>query len=193
MSAGDIASIVTAAVAVLAAGGAYVQFVLRRSLLPSVQFDVELATVALVGADAVGDVALVITNTGSSMLVVTNVRFKARYHVVGDHAGFFPRNPTEPLLARRIPAAAHAWVEIAAARTFVQPGVTQKYRKPVLLPAETAVVNILGSFDYRVEIGPVTRLLVGVFARPPRDMDWRSGISNHTVRRTVGLTGLSGG
>jgi hypothetical protein len=187
MSVSDVASIVAAITAVLAAGGAYVQYVLKRSLLPSVEFDVDFVALHYQEPYVVGDVSLVVKNIGSSMLIITNVRFRARYHQTGDEAGPLPRDPTEPLLRHRIPTTDHTWAPIAAARTFVQPGVTQIYRKPVLLSSSVSVINILGSFDYQIQIGPVTRMLVWLVARPPEDIDWRRGINDHTVRRTFEL------
>jgi hypothetical protein len=184
MSVSDIASVVTAAVAVFAALGAYIQYVLKRTLLPSIEFDVDFDTLTYWGPHVVGEVSLVVKNVGSSMLIVTNLRFKGRYHIAGGAADSWPKDPTEPLLPGRVPVAKHNWAPVLLERTFVQPSVTQNYRRPVLLPSSATVINILGSLDYRIEIGPVTRTLVRLFARPPKDIDWRKGITGHTARRT---------
>ncbi len=78
-SAGAIAAIVTAMAAVLAVGGGYVQFVLKRSLLPSVEFDVDFEMHHSGSTQLIGEVSCVIKNLGSSMLIVTNVKCRIRY------------------------------------------------------------------------------------------------------------------
>jgi hypothetical protein len=183
MSAGDVANIVTATAAVLAATATYVQYVIKRSTLPSVQFDLEFQMLASENLQSVGQVGLIITNVGSSMLVVTNVKFRAHYAITTDELTEYSRRPTEPRLPRRMPVEAHSWQYVVTDRTFVQAGVTQAYRQPILLPANMALIDILGAFDYRIQIGSITRLLIFLFARPPKDIDWRKGITNHTVRR----------
>lgn len=189
--ASDVASLVTATVVSLAAFGGYVQFVLKRSLLPSVEFDVDLTSIHNGSNQLIGELSFVIKNTGTSMLIVTNVQYKGRYRLIDDVEDFRAENPLEPLLRGRIPAA--GWSVLLGPRTFVQPGVTQRYRQTIALPARACVLQVLGSFDYRIEVGPVTRVLVSLFARPPKDMDWRRGIKDHTVRRTFTLKGARSG
>jgi len=176
-----VASLVTATVALVALIGGYIQFVLRRSLLPAIEFDVEFVTLHRNATQLIGVPTLVIRNLGSNTLILTNVRCRIRYRVETDPEEWWS-DGIQPTLAHRVPR-----FFIAEGRTFVQPGVSQRYRQPVALPADTRVVDILGAFDYRLQVGPVTSLLVGLFARPPKDLDWRRGVRNHTGRQVVAV------
>jgi hypothetical protein len=233
---GDAAAMVTAATAVIAVGGSYVQFVLKRSLLPSAESDVEFKPYVRGVRNLVAEVEVVVRNVGATMLIVTGVRCRVVCRLQGDADEVYSKKPTEPYfsypllqlpdeashgpLALPPPSAipsqpgsspssppllpplpssvpplvgpsqlteppSEAWLVLVGPRTFIQPGVTQRYRKPIALPATTQLVHIWGAFDYRIELGWLTRMLVGLFARPPKDLDWRDkGVSNHTVRRT---------
>jgi len=199
-SAGAIAAIVTAMAAVLAVGGGYVQFVLKRSLLPSVEFDVDFEMHHSGSTQLIGEVSCVIKNLGSSMLIVTNVKCRIRYRLAADSEDYLRHDAVEPYFKHRVPQAPASadkseeelsrnpsgtkWFFLAEPRTFVQPGVAQRYRKPVAMPATVQLLDVLGSFDYRIEVGRTTNILVWLFARPPKDIDWRKGIRNHTARRT---------
>jgi hypothetical protein len=225
----DAATSVTAVTAVTAVAGGYVQFVLKRSVLPSAQFDIQFTPYVRGESQLVGEVELVFKNVGSTMLVVTGVRSRVRYRLKNDPemralndiaepafpskvlpdptlaaggqlSSSLPSSP--PSAASRVPvasphapaagrefqaaaAAAHpGWLGLVQERTFIQPGVTQCYRKPIALPADTQLVHIWGAFDYHIDMGPVTRFLVKWLATPPKDLDWRRGIDNHTARRT---------
>lgn len=76
-------------------------------------------------------------------------------------------------------------ISLLDTRRFIQPGVIQRYRKPIVLPSTTELVDVLAATDYGISLGPISKGLVWLFARPPRDFDWRQGVSNHTARRTV--------
>lgn len=181
-----IASLVTATVALVALIGGYVQFVLRRSLLPAIEFDVEFGALDRGPTQLVGEVRLVVRNLGANTLILTNVRCRIRYRVETDPEQWWT-DGVQPELAHAVPQ-----FFIARGRTFVQPGVSQRYRHPVALPAGTRVVDLLGAFDYRLQVGPVTGFLIGLFARPPKDLDWRRGVRNHTGRRVVAVPAGSG-
>ena len=196
MSVGDLAAIVTAAVALLGLGSAYVQFVLRRSGLGYVEFDVEFVDLQQGTTQLIGEIVCVIKNVGSSMVIVTNVQCRVRYRTQRDaeetthgvepsfeHAVKPPERDVGTLGRHSF------WV--SKDRTFIQPGVTQRYRKPIQLPIEVQVLNILGSFDYRIETKGLTRALLGLAAQPPTDMDWREGIRHHTVRRSFSVGGAT--
>jgi hypothetical protein len=197
---GDIAAIVSIAVAILALAGGYVQFVLRRTGLGQVEFDVELTNHHRGPTQLIAEIACVMTNLGSNMVIVTNVQLRARYRLAGDSED--STDGVEPTLEHVIePAVPQGdplllgkhWFFVVKPRTFVQPGVTQRYRQPVVVPAEAQVLHVWGSFDYRIEIkGLLTRALISLAAKPPRDLDWRKGIRAHTVRRTFSLATPSG-
>jgi hypothetical protein len=192
VSAGDIAAIVTALVAVLALFGGYVQFVLRRSGLGYVEFDVELTDLHRGQTSLLTEVDCVIRNVGTSMVIVTNVQCRIRFRTSHDAEG--ATHGVEPSFEHAVEPPAedvgtlgkHSfWV--SRERTFIQPGVTQRYRKPIQLPADARVVNVLGSFDYRIHTRGLSRVLVGLAAQPPTDMDWREGIRHHTIRRSFSV------
>lgn len=179
---GTVASLVTATVALVALVGGYVQFVLRQGLLPAIEFDVEFAVTHRGVTQLIGEPTLVVRNLGSNTLILTNVRCRIRYRLETDPEERW-RDGVQPVLAHKVPE-----FFIARSRTFVQHGVCQRYRQPVTLPATTQVVDVLAAFDYRLQVGPTTRLLIGLFARPPKDLDWRRGVRNHTGRRVVAVS-----
>ncbi len=224
---GDAAAIVTAATAAIAVAGTYVQFVLKRSVLPSAEFDIQFVPLVREQIYLVGEVDLVFRNTGSAMLVVTGVRSRIRYKLANDaemlaagtgsEPSFFWKVPSDEVMggnglvsqpssypsppSSQAPANLSAtavasdmpeivgrayagWLELVQQRTFIQSGVTQHYRKPIALPANTQLIHIWGAFDYHIDMGAVTRFLIRWLATPPKNLDWRRGISNHTVRRT---------
>jgi len=183
--AGEFATVVAAAVTVLAVLGGYVQFVLKRSLLPCVEFDVDFALLRRGEAQAVGDVSCVVRNVGTNMAVVSNVRFRCRYRLAADAEDVYPANGTQPRFAHSLSPGGYLLVG-EGTRTFVQPGVTQRYRTPVALPATVQIVDVLAAFDYKIDLGRPSRLLIQLFARPSKrlELDWRKGITNHRVRRT---------
>ena len=182
--AGQVATVVAAVVALFAISGGYVQFVLKRSLLPCVEFDVDFTLLQRGQSQAVGQVACVVRNVGPNMAVVSNVRIRCRYRLAGDPEDQHLRDEAQPRFAHSLsPGRA---IVLAERRTFVQPGVTQRYDMPVALPATVQIVDILGSFDYKIDLGRPTKVLIQFFARPSRnlDLDWREGITNHPARRT---------
>jgi hypothetical protein len=187
--AGDVASVVTATVALLVVVGGYVQFVPKRSSLPCVEFDVDFTTQYRGSKQIVGEVSCMIRNVGSSMLVVSNVRCRVRYRLADDPED--SHGPIEPNLrhaVRQSHDGPGSWFCLVEQRTFVQPGVTQRYRKPIATPVGVVLLDVVGSFDYRIEIGGITYFLIGIFARPPKDLDWRKGISKHTARRMISIS-----
>ncbi|MFE2288988.1 hypothetical protein ACFXDJ_33065 [Streptomyces sp. NPDC059443] len=181
---GEVATVITAVVALFAVCGGYVQFVLRRSLLPCVEFDVEFALLHRGPSQTVGEVACIVRNVGPNMAVVENVRIRCRYRLAGDPEDRYPDEGTQPRLAHNL--ATGDAIVLVEQRTFVQPAVTQRYGVPVALPAAVQIVDILGLFDYRIDLGKPTNLLIQLFARPSKklELDWRKGIRDHTARRT---------
>ena len=269
---GPIAALITAVAAIVAVVAGYVQFVLRRWLLPSVEFDVDYTPLCQDSGHEIGEVACRIKNTGSNIVVVTGVRCRMSYRCFGEgrwpieappdparleRLGRHEREPiepafphpvepmalesawllilhpppsgasvaTSPLSARAIsapvtPSATPGDTAVAAAslptsvpsappasipegsadghevadpnygRTFVQPGATQLYRKPIVLPIEAQLLHVWGAFDYRIQMSWASKWLVRVFNKPPPTLDWRNGVENHTVRRTFKVSSL---
>jgi len=184
-----VTAIITAVVAVVALVGGYVQFVLRRSGVGYIEFDVEYTAHHHGRAGLIGELEFVIRNVGSSMVVLIDVQCRARYRRDGDPED--RSDGVEPRFEHVIAPAAGTspgehWFVVIGSRTFVQPGVTLRYRKPIAMPADAQLLHVWGSLDYRIESGRLTRVLMGLVARPPADMDWREGI-RHTVRRTFSV------
>jgi hypothetical protein len=180
---GQVATVVAAVVTLFAVSGGYVQFVLKRSLLPCVEFNVEFTLVHRGQSQAVGEVACVVRNVGSNMAVVSNVRFRCRYRLAEDPEDRHLPDEVQPCFAHSLVPGNSIF--LYEERTFVQPGVAQRYDMPVALPATVQIVDILGSFDYKIDLGKPTKVLIQLFARPSKnlDLDWREGITNHPARR----------
>ncbi len=79
------------------------------------------------------------------------------------------------------------WIPIVKTRMFIQPAVTQRYAKPIYPIGNAELVDLTAAFDYKIQNGRFTNWLIAAFARPPRDLDWRDGIRNHTARRLIRL------
>ena len=166
---GDVAVIITGAAALLALIGGYVQFVLRRALLPCLEFDVEFLTLSRsTWAESAGEVLCRIRNEGPAIGYVTNVRCRIRYSLA-DESGVAPeaRNqgpPEEPNFTHRLPAEGFFFLD--RGRRFIQPGVTQWYRKPLVFPANTCLISVWGRFEYEPSAGKVTEVLANLLRQP---------------------------
>jgi hypothetical protein len=69
-------------------------------------------------------------------------------------------------------------------RAFIQAGITQTYRKPILLPGDARLVTVWAGFVYEIEAGRLLWSMARlVTARPQTRM------VNHMARRTVWLSG----
>jgi hypothetical protein len=67
---------------------------------------------------------------------------------------------------------------------FIQPGVTQWYRKPLQFPpADIHMIHVWAAFSYHIEAGPLIWFLAGLLIQRP---DVRN--VNYTVRRTFDLS-----
>jgi hypothetical protein len=214
MMTAEIISLTTLALAALAAIGGYVRFVLVRANVGA-QFDIEFTPLGLVNRQPAGDMALVITNLGSNLLVVTRVRYRVRYATgAGDGT---PAPKDEPRMSAFLgdrgpkgtfidlfggstprkkalrpkndePRKEDSPKPVIAVRSVISQGGTQAYRKPLTFPGGSGAVTIWASCDYHVNIGPVERFLVRVVLHTPTDdLDFTHGVYNHQVRRTFRL------
>jgi hypothetical protein len=199
----DAAAVVTAATAVVAVAGSYVQFVLKRLVLPSAQFDVEFTPYVRGSSQLVGEVTLVFKNVGSTTLIVKDVRSRIRFRLQSDAELQAPNDLAEPQFYHNLtsyipgvtasqpsisqvissqPEGSHpqlsapssiavsgqpqastevpprGWLTLVRERTFIQPGVTQYYRKPIGLPANARLVHIWRAFDYKIRHRPREQL-----------------------------------
>jgi hypothetical protein len=92
---GDAAAIVTAATAVIAVAGSYVQFVLKRYVLPA-EFEVEFTPYVRGSSQLIGEIALIVKNLGSTILTVTRVRSRIRFLLEADVELQAPQDLAEP-------------------------------------------------------------------------------------------------
>ena len=98
----DAAAIVTAVAAAAAVAAGYVQFVLKRSVLPSAEFDVQFTPYVRGDVQLVGEVELIFKNVGSNMLVVTGVRSRIRYRLSTDAEATDFTGNIEPFFAGEV-------------------------------------------------------------------------------------------
>jgi hypothetical protein len=156
---GNLAALITAATALLALTGGYVQFILRRALHPCIEFDVEFLTLNHSASDQpVGEVLCRIKNEGPGVGYVTNVRCRVRYRLAGESEV----REDEPNFAHRLPAEGFYFLD--REKRFIQPGVTQWYRKPLVFPTNTCLITVWGAFEYELSVGWVTNFLASRYA-----------------------------
>ena len=189
---GDIAAIIAAVAALLALIAGYVQFVLRRALLPCLEFDVEFLTLSRSTSsdESIGEVVLRIRNEGPAVGYVTNVRCRVRYRLAGE-SGVVPEDstqapPGEPDFTYRLPAKDFFYLDRKKEvnqKRFIQPGVTQWYRKPLAFPANTCLISVWGQFEYVLQAGKITKFLAALL-REPRE----TNPIPYAVRRTFTLS-----
>jgi hypothetical protein len=189
----EVAPVITAAATLILLIGGYVQFVLRRALYPCVEFDVDFVLLRGDVTRKVGDIVLTVKNVGPGSGYVTKVQGRVRYTLDGE-AKLGP-DGVEPAFRHRVQPQTEAgsaprlildngflfspkW-----AAAFVQPGVTQLYRKPLAVPGEAVLVHVWGAFEYHIPVGSVARMLARLFInyrKTPTQLDY-------TVRRTFSV------
>jgi hypothetical protein len=190
----EITAIITAVAALIALVGGYVQFVVRRAILPCVEFDVDLVMLRSDAHQKVGDIVCTVKNVGPGSGYVANVQGRVRYSL-DDESSVGP-DGIEPDLPHRVlppadseatPASILGSGAFAFAKNwspaFIQPEVTQWYRKPLMVPADAVLVTVWAAFEYHTDVGPISRMLAKVLSQPAA----RQGMVKYTVRRTFGL------
>jgi len=179
-----VSAFITAVVAVVTLGAGYVQFILKRTVIPA-EIDIDFATQHQ-GSTLFGEIDTSFKNHGQSVIIVTDARYRVRWRSIEDSEDPFEQDPTEPRFPHVLspPNTRHDGTTIFHTRTFIPPGVTQHYRKPIAIPGTPTLIHIWGAFSYRIEVGRISRLLVNLIAKPPSDFDWQSGMVHTTVRRT---------
>jgi hypothetical protein len=195
----NVGSLITAGVALLVAVGGYIQFVLRRTIFPCVEFDVELTPVSRFAANrTVGELVLSMKNVGPGTGYVTSVQCRVRYHVA-DEIKSIGNEPSFPgLVQGPLPPDSKNFKRILGdnafalslesshpsrpAEFFIQPGVTQWHRKPLTFPSDVQLVHVWAAFAYHMQVGRIAWLLARVFTHRPEDK-----VVEYTVRRTFNL------
>jgi hypothetical protein len=207
----DAASVVTAAVAVIALIAGYVKFVLQRAILPCVEFDVNFSALRSGAERHQCEIVLTVKNVGPGSGYVANVQGRVRYAEAGESDvardavepafphSLQPSSKPEAAAARGVDSAAGTELpeesplilkgsgflfQPALKPAFIQPGVTQVYRKPIALPGKADLVHVWAAFHYTIQAGPLTRFFARIFvshAKAQRQLDY-------TVRRTFTIT-----
>ena len=189
----DVASIVTAAVAVMALISGYLKFVLQRAVLPCVDFDVEFSALRTGARTHECEIMLTVKNVGPGSGYVADVQGRVRYAETSEDGvaadGIepdFPKSlePSSRVKPRLILGNQGFLFQPKLQRAFIQPGVTHVYRKPVALPGEAELVHVWAAFHYTIDVGPATRFLARIFvshAKAQSQLDY-------TVRRTFAIT-----
>jgi hypothetical protein len=180
---GSIAAIITAAAALAALIGGYVQFVLRRALLPCIEFDMEFLVLDRSATDQlVGEILLIIRNVGPAVGYVTNVRCRVLYRLSGESGvRQEKRSKGEPVFAHRLPD--EGVFTFDREKRFIQSAITQWYRKPLALPPDTCLIHVWGWFEYEISVSAVTGFLAK-FLREPRAA---KDPTPYAVRRTFAI------
>jgi hypothetical protein len=171
-----IETLTGAAVALLVAGaGGYLPYALRRAVYPFVEVDLDLT--GLGSRSGVTEIVLAVHNVGPGSGDVSRIRGRVSYRLPGESG--VREDGVEPDLAAFVQPAGDALVEPDRSwfwfsrspdleRSFIQPGVTHRYRKPVAVPVDAVAVHAWVAFDYRLRVGRVAWALAGRFMeRPP--------------------------
>jgi hypothetical protein len=190
----ELAAVVTAVAAVTAVIGGYVQFVLRRAVFPCVEFDVDFTLLRTDAEQKIGDIVLTIKNVGPGAGYVANVQARVRYSLDGGIGvnqdgvepafGHLVQSQTRPGPTLRLILGNGGFLFAPNwSRAFIQPGVTQVYRKPLTVPGAAVLIHVWAAFEYHIPVGPLSGLLARILihhAETPKQLDY-------TVRRTFAV------
>jgi hypothetical protein len=170
----SIAAIIAAAAALLAVIGGFIQFVLRGALLPRIEFDVEFSPLNHPALDQpVGEILFRIRNEGPALGYITDLRYRIRYRLSGESGEV----RGEPYLAHTLqPDGESGYLQGGAERSFIQPGVTRWYSKPVVFPVDTCLISVWARFEYLTSLGRIIGFLMKFLLR--------EGRVSFSVRRT---------
>ena len=148
----NVAGLVTACVALFVAISGYVQFDLRRSVFPCIEFDLDLVPLTRTETDQVVQIVLSMKNVGPGVGFITDPKCRLMRRRYGDATRY---NEVEPGFEK---GPYHDMVR-GGARNYIQPGVTQWYRKPFVLDGDVELTDVSAKFDYHIEVGPITWFL----------------------------------
>jgi hypothetical protein len=191
----ELASLVTAAAAVTALVAGYVQFVLRRAIYPCVEFDVDFILLRIDVAQKVGDIVLTIKNVGPGAGNVIDVQGRVRYSLAGETD--VGKDGIEPGFGHLVQSQQTAteskpqWIIQRGGflfspnwqRAFIQPGVTQIYRKPLAVPSDAVLIHVWAAFNYHIPVGRIRRWLAKILIHHQKMPEQLK----YTVRRTFTL------
>jgi hypothetical protein len=228
MDISGIASLIAASAGIVVAAGGYFQFVLRRSVFPCIEFDVDLIPMATeLPGPLVADVVLCIKNVGPGVGFINSVQCRVRYNIRDDALTPSSKYAGEPEFTQLLSNCAVASGTVAAQshqsciadrelqaqagddtqtgderdadqftqiltgsgclrvapkafKLFIQPGVTHRYRKPLIFEHdEVQLVHVWAAFEYHLRVGNLAWSLARLLVERPDARDVR-----YTIRRT---------
>ncbi len=178
-----IQGLITIAASLIGGFWAWSRFVVERGLLPPSQMDLSLRTIGSSESATMVEIAVQISNKGSSALVVNDLRIRLRYLDANDEIQVVDQSG-KPAFGRVTFPHAHVLNRVGAEErlakprthsqdlrlrpgefllipydTFVQPGVEQLYTFVTALPRTCSYILVRASFRY--EVRP-SRMQLGV-------------------------------
>jgi hypothetical protein len=87
----------------------------------------------------------------------------------------------EPNFAHRLPD--EGFFPLDPEKRFIQPAITQWYRKPLVLPPDTCLIHLWGRFEYEISVSAVTSFFARFLWEPRAAKDPTS----YAVRRTFAI------
>ncbi len=236
---GTVNSLIAAGTALLIALGGYLQYIMRRSVHPCIEFDIDLFAMSTAPSQVV-EIVLRVKNVGPGVGRVSSTQCRVKYRVGTDGtrqgSDAKERHGVEPNFYTELGDAEHVAVEENGAGNgclpetqtetkwwragkkcgrgnkryanekrdtefgpilkhplvlsrkdgprFIQPGVTQWYRKPLEFPSgDIHLVHVWAAFYYHIEAGPLIWFLAGLLIQRPN-----AKVLDYTVRRTFELS-----
>ena len=159
----SVAGLVTACVALLVAIGGYVQLILRRSVYPCIEFDLDLGPLTRTETGQIVQIVLSMKNVGPGVGYIADPEYRVMCRRNGDETRY---QEVEPGF-EKAPYRRMVRPELKV-KNYIQPGVTQWYRKPLVLDRDVELADVSAKFKYHIEVGPITWFLASLSVnRPP--------------------------
>jgi hypothetical protein len=199
-----VATAVLAAVAVTVAVGGYIQFVVRQ--LVSAEVDILVEPLTESQSFAVVELTCTVTNRGSSTLVIKGIRAQL---LASSTDGEEP--PPQGAAAAEKSQHGNGWLTVThpvryanvaqpgfqlapkiqlltdKKRSRVFPGCTQAWRRPVRIPSEAALLDVVTSTDFQAYLSPVAIRVARRIYPEKAGLDFSRGVTNVQVARTIAL------
>ena len=186
-----LATVLTGVTALLVALSGYLQYAVRRAIFPCLEMDIDVSVIAPATemSGTIAELVLTVRNIGPGVGYVERPQCRVMYAVAAD--GDQARKP-EPAFPNRVCGSDTQDIFLSKGfliaakqeRAFIQAGITQTYRKPILLPGDARLVTVWAGFVYEIEAGRLLWSMARLVAARPQ-----TRMVNHTARRTVWLSG----
>jgi hypothetical protein len=159
----DIKLLFTLITGLLAGIWGYLVYIIGRGIIPSIEFDIDYEFLGDKQGKSLIQLFYIVRNVGQSPLVVSELKTKIRYCNTKDDT-LIENDPAAPayghlifsrslgsLLQTGDPFSSKVEdtaLPVIRRRTFVQPGVTQKYNLTICLPEEAEYILVKGFLTY---------------------------------------------